>query len=153
MNTNTLRSFCLHACHIASVVSDSLRPYGLQPARLLCPWDSPGKNAGVGCHALLQGIFPTQGSNPSLTSPALAGRLFTTSLTWEALRAFETKSTREVIRLSQTLCDPTDGSLPRSSVYGMFQATVLEWAAISFSELQRRINEDIIFSFSFQISF
>ena len=36
------------------------------PARLLCPWDSPGKNTGVGCHALLQGISPTQGSNPSL---------------------------------------------------------------------------------------
>ena len=33
-------------------------------ARLLCPWDSPGKNTGVGCHSLLQGIFPTQGSNP-----------------------------------------------------------------------------------------
>ena len=37
-------------------------------SRLLCPWDSPGKNTGVGCHALLQGIFPTQGSNPSLFS-------------------------------------------------------------------------------------
>ena len=48
-----------------SVVSDSLRPRGLQPARLLCPWDS-GKNTGVGCHALLQGTFPTQGSNPGL---------------------------------------------------------------------------------------
>ena len=36
------------------------------PARLLCPWDSPGKKIGVGCHALLQGIFLTQGSNPSL---------------------------------------------------------------------------------------
>ena len=40
----------------------ALRPRGLQPARLLCPWDSPGKNTGVGCQALLQGIFPTQGS-------------------------------------------------------------------------------------------
>ena len=49
-----------------SVVSDSLRSHGLQPPRLLCPWDSPGKNTGVGCHALLQGIFPTQGSNPGL---------------------------------------------------------------------------------------
>ena len=39
---------------------------GLQPARLLCPWDSPGKNTGVSCHAFLQGIFLTQGSNPSL---------------------------------------------------------------------------------------
>ena len=34
--------------------------------RLLCPWDSPSKNTGVGCHALLHGIFPTQGSNPHL---------------------------------------------------------------------------------------
>ena len=36
-------------------------PHGL--TRLLCQWDSPGKNTGVGCHSLLQGIFPTQGSN------------------------------------------------------------------------------------------
>ena len=43
-------------------MSDSLRPYGLLPARLLCPWDSPSKNPEVGCHVLLQGIFPTQGS-------------------------------------------------------------------------------------------
>ena len=48
------------------VVSDSLRPHELQPARLLCPWDSPGKNTGVGCHALLQGIFPIQGLNLGL---------------------------------------------------------------------------------------
>ena len=47
-------------------MSDPLRPSGLQPARLLCPWDSSGKNTGVDCHALLQGIFPTQGSNPGL---------------------------------------------------------------------------------------
>ena len=38
----------------------------LQPARLLCPWDSPGKNTGVGSHSLLQRIFPTQGSNLGL---------------------------------------------------------------------------------------
>ena len=57
---------CVHACQVTSVVSDSLSPYGLQPARFLCPWDSLGKNTGVGCHALLQGIFLTQGSNPSL---------------------------------------------------------------------------------------
>ena len=46
-----------------SVVSDTLRPHGLKHARLLCPWDSPGKNTGMGCHALLQGIFPAQRSN------------------------------------------------------------------------------------------
>ena len=36
------------------------------PTRLLCPWDSPGKNTGVGCHFFLQGISPTQGSNLGL---------------------------------------------------------------------------------------
>ena len=44
-----------------SVVSDSWWPRGLQPARLLYPWDFPGKNTGMGCHFLLQGILPTQG--------------------------------------------------------------------------------------------
>ena len=50
-------------CFSRSVVSDSLRPHGLQPTRLLCPWDFPGKNTGVGCPFLFQGIFLTQGSN------------------------------------------------------------------------------------------
>ena len=45
-----------------SVVSDSLGPPGLYPAGLFCPQDPPGKNTGVGCHALLQRIFSTQGS-------------------------------------------------------------------------------------------
>ena len=67
-----------------SVVSDSLQPYGLQPARLLCPWSSPGKNTGVSCHALLQRIFLTQVSEPRFLSPELAGIFFTTSTTWEA---------------------------------------------------------------------
>ena len=48
----------MQSCHprrqVASVMSDSVRPHGLQPTRLLCPWDSPGKNTGVGCHFLLQ---------------------------------------------------------------------------------------------------
>jgi len=44
-----------HACSVTSVVLDSLRPHGLQPTRLLCPWNSPRKNTGVGCHGLLQG--------------------------------------------------------------------------------------------------
>ena len=48
---------------MCSVVSDSLRLHGLEPTRLLCPWDPPGKNAEEGCCALLQGIFPTQPLN------------------------------------------------------------------------------------------
>ena len=59
-------------------MSESLQPHGLYPTRLLRPWDFPGENTGVGCHFLLQGIFPTQGSNPvSPVSPALAVRFFT----------------------------------------------------------------------------
>ena len=45
---------------------DSSRHHGLQPTRLLCPWDFPGKDTAVGCHFLLPGIFPTQGSNSGL---------------------------------------------------------------------------------------
>ena len=41
----------------------TLRPYGPWPTRLLCPWDSPGKDTGLGCYVLLQGLFPTQGWN------------------------------------------------------------------------------------------
>ena len=48
--------------------------YGLQSTRLLCPWDSPGKNTRGGCHALLQGIFPTQGEE---TVTPVAGKFFT----------------------------------------------------------------------------
>ena len=54
-------------CCCQSVMSNSLQPHGLQQStRFLCPWNSPGKNTGVGSHCLLQGIFPTQGSNPGL---------------------------------------------------------------------------------------
>ena len=49
---------------VCSVVSNSLKPHGLQPTRSLCPWNFPGKNTGVGCHFLLQRIFLTQGLNP-----------------------------------------------------------------------------------------
>ena len=49
-----------------SVASDYLQPHGLQFIKLFCPWNSPSQNTGVDCHFLLQGIFPTQGSNPCL---------------------------------------------------------------------------------------
>ena len=49
-----------------SVMSNSLWPHGLQPTRLLCSWNSPAKNTGVGCHFLLQGIFLTQRLNMHL---------------------------------------------------------------------------------------
>ena len=56
-NTGVVYHFllqCMHACQVASAVSDSVRPHRRQPTRLPSPWDSPGKNTGVGCHFLLQ---------------------------------------------------------------------------------------------------
>ena len=79
-----------------------MRPQRWQPTRLPCPWDSPGKNTGVGCHFLLQ--------------------------------CMKVKSESEVAQLCPTLSDPMDCSLPGSSVHGIFQARVLEWGAIAFSE-------------------
>ena len=82
-------------------MSDSVRPHGQQPTRLARPWDSPGKNTGVGCHLLLQ--------------------------------CMTVKSESEVAQSCPTRSDPTDCSLPGSSVHGIFQARVLEWGAIAFS--------------------
>ena len=83
-------------------MSDSVQPHGLQPTRLPHPWDSPGKNTGVGCHFLLQFM--------------------------------KVKSESEVAQSCPTLCDPMDCSLPGSSIHGIFQARVLEWGAIAFSD-------------------
>ena len=79
-------------------MSDSVQPHRQQPTRLPSPWDSPGKNTGVGCHFLLQSL--------------------------------KVESESEVTQSYLTLSDPTDCSLPGSSVHGIFQATVLEWGAI-----------------------
>ena len=61
-----IRSVCVCVCVCVKLLQSclSVQPYELQPARLLCPWDSPGKNTGVACHFLLQEIYPTHGSNP-----------------------------------------------------------------------------------------
>ena len=63
MGNFDIRVMCNVICAMCSVVANSLRPHGLQPTRLLCPWDSAGKNSGVGCHVV---SFPTQGLNLSL---------------------------------------------------------------------------------------
>ena len=70
---------------VNSVMPSSLRPTGLKPDRLFCPWNFPGKNTGKGCHALLQWDLPDPGIEPtSLMSPAFADKFFTTGATWEA---------------------------------------------------------------------
>ena len=79
-----------------------MRPHRRQFTRLPRPWDSPGKNTGVGCHFLLQ--------------------------------CMKVKSESEVAQSCPTLSDPMDCSLPGFSIHGIFQARVLEWGAIAFSD-------------------
>ena len=83
-------------------MSNSVRPHRRQPTRLPRPWDSSGKNTGVGFHFLLQ--------------------------------CMKVKSESEVAQSRPTLSDPMDCSLPGSSTHGIFQARVLEWGAIAFSD-------------------
>ena len=77
-----------------------------QPTKLRRPWDSPGKNTGVGCHFLLQSM--------------------------------KVKSESEVAQSCPTLHNPMHYLLPGSSIHGIFQARVLEWVAIAFSEERHR---------------
>ena len=94
---------------------------------LLCPWDFPGKSTGVGCHFLLQGIFPTQGSNPGL--PHCRQILYHLWIKSPC----DLKGRKWIAQACQTLCNPMDCSLPGSSVHGILQATIQEWVAMPFS--------------------
>ena len=62
----------LWVCSVALVMSDSVRPYRQQPTRLLCPWDSPGKNTGVGCHFLLRCMKVKSESEVAESCPTLS---------------------------------------------------------------------------------
>ena len=81
------RKKCIHvACVcmcVCAVVSDPLWPHELQPTRLLCPWNFPGKNTGLDLPFPAPGHFPDPGIE--LTSLAFPSRFFTTSAIWEAL--------------------------------------------------------------------
>ena len=100
--------------HFINIIAAAAVAKSLQSCLTLCdsrdgsppgsprPWDSPGKNTGVGCHFLLQ--------------------------------CMKVKSESKVARSCPTPSDPMDCSLPGSSVHGIFQARVLEWGAIAFSE-------------------
>ena len=125
-------------------MSDSLRPQGLQPTRLLCPWDFPGKNTGVGCYFLPQRIFPSQGSNPGLphcrqtldplshqgsSERPKAVHKRPTQLPTELPIASEEIMCPQSPQSCLTLFDPMDCNPPASSAHGILQARVLEWVA------------------------
>ena len=66
-----LKPFCCCCC-VESVVSDSVQPHRWKPTRLRCPWDSPGKNTGVGCHFLLQCMKVKSESEVAQSCPTLS---------------------------------------------------------------------------------
>ena len=68
----TRHSCCCCCCWVASAVSDSVRPHRRQPTRPCCPWDSPGKNTGVGCHFLLQSMKVKSESEVTQSCPTLS---------------------------------------------------------------------------------
>ena len=144
-------------CVSCSVVSASLQPHGPQPTRSLCPWDSPGKNTGVGCHFLLQKELQKESevSQSCLTlcdpmdcslsgSPSME---FSRQEYWSGLPfpspniymlflfllhfklSIDSAAAAKSLQSCLTLCDLIDGS----AVPGILQARTLEWVAISFS--------------------
>ena len=94
-------------------MSDSVWPHRQKPTRLLRPWDSPGKNTGVGGHFLLQCM------------------------------KVKVKSESEVTQSCPTLSDPMDYSPSGSSAHGIFQARVLEWGAIALSSIEPYSNINV----------
>ena len=85
--------------------------------RLLCPWDFPGKNTGMGCHFHFQGVI--------LTDPGIKHYISVIRIS-------------EVAQSCLTFCNPMNSSLPGFFVHGMFQARILEWVAIPFSRKSSR---------------
>ena len=138
-----------------SIVSYSLRPHGLEPTRLLCPWDSPSNNTGVDCNFLLQGIFLTWGLNRVSYGSCIGRQILYHWITWEvhclSLSAKQNQwfylakasvhnfdwiaaaAAAESLQSCPTLCDPIDSSPPGSPVPGILKARTLKWVAISFS--------------------
>ena len=90
-------------------MSNSVRPHRQQSTRLRHPWDSPGKNTGVGCHFLLQCMKVKSENEVAQSCPTLRNH------------------------------DPMDCSLPGSCIHGIFRARVLEWGGIAFSNTCKRV--------------
>ena len=128
-------------------MSDSFWPHGQYS-----PLNSPGQNTGIGSLSLLQGIFPTQRSNPGL--PLCREILYQLShkgslrilywvaypfssgssqpRNWTGVCCIAAAAAAKSLQSCPTLCDPMNGSPPDSAIPGILQARTLEWVAISF---------------------
>ena len=123
-------------------MSDSVQPHRRQPTTLPHPWDSPGKNTGVGCHFLLQCMQVKSESEVTQSCLTLSDPMVC-SLPGSSVHEFhgqeflqsgvKVKSESEVTQSCLTLSDPMDCSLPGSSIHGIFQARIQEWVAVPFS--------------------
>ena len=127
----------------------TVQPHRRQPTRLSRPWDSPGKNTGVGCYFLLQCMKVKSESEVAQSCPTLSDpmdcSLPGSSIHWDfpgksagvgchcLLQCMKVKSESEVTQSCPTPSDPMDCSPPGSSVHRVFQGRVLEWGAIAFS--------------------
>ena len=121
------------------VVSNSLRPHGLQHTRLPCPSPSPRVHSNS-C-PLSQWYHPTISTSVAPFSSCLqyfpaSGSLPMTLAHWNLIKIYIMKV--KVTQSCPTLCNPMDYSLPSSTVHGIFQARILEWVAISFSRWSSR---------------
>ena len=124
----------------------------LSPVQLfVTPWNSPGQNIVVGSLSLLQGIFPTQGSNPGfphcrqiLYQLSHKGSfIFYKFVNWLSEKKksvqFKFHIHAKSLQLCLTLCNPMDRSPPGSSVHGrIFQARIMEWVALLQGYFQPR---------------
>ena len=146
-----MKTFQVHAWQLLS----SCCCLVAQSCRTLCdPMDySPSGSSvhetsqastGVGCHFLLQGVFPTQGLNPSLLQVSRIVRgIFTAEPPGKPAEQLHSKNvfhvkhttttTTKSLQSCSTLCDPTDGSPSGSTILGILQARTLEWVAIPSS--------------------
>ena len=116
-------------------MSDSVRPHRRQPTRLHCPYYSPGKNTGVGCHFLLQYSHSAAVAAKSLQScPTLRDPIDSSPPGSDSpgkntgvgchllLQCMKVKSKSEVTQSCPTLSDPMNCGPPGSSIHGIFQA-------------------------------
>ena len=142
---------CCYCYQVTSVVSNSVRPHRRQHMRLPRPWDSPGKNIGVGCHFLLNAWKwkvkvksrshvrpPATPWTAAFQAPPSMG--FSRQEYWSGVPLRLRMSIYIVhwfgwlvTKSCLTLSDPMDCSPPGYSGHGIFQARVLQWGAIAFS--------------------
>ena len=113
---------CVCVCMLVSQLCLTLQLHGLYPTRFLCPQNSPGKNTGMGCHSLLQGIFPTQGLNPGL----LHCRQILYSLSHHGSSVYKNNS---IVRISNILTFSVPGKIV------IIFAIWVQWRVYNFKTL------------------